>query len=60
MIAINQKLDLQSKIVGKRVKAEILSVELKSGNDIFASRLATESEPSVKKILEKLKSISGL
>ena len=33
--AVYRKLDIQSKKVGKRVKAEILSVELKSRNDIF-------------------------
>ena len=60
MIAVNRKLDIQSKKIGKRVEVEILSVKLKSGNYIFASRLATETEPSVKKILEKLKSISSL
>ena len=35
MIAVKRKLDIQSKKVGKRVKAEILSVEQESGNDFF-------------------------
>ena len=35
LIAIKSDLNLESKMVGARCKAEILSVEIKRGNDIF-------------------------
>ena len=35
LIAIKSDLNIESKMVGTRCKAEILSVELKCGNDIF-------------------------
>lgn len=35
MIAVKSNLNIESKVVGRQVKAEILSVEMNCGNDIF-------------------------
>ncbi len=51
MIAVKSNLNVESKMVGRCVKAEILSVEIKCGNDIFVSQLVTELELFKMKIL---------
>ena len=62
MIAVNRKLDIQSKKVGKKVKAEILSVELKSGNDIFCIttcyRVGTLREENFREVENHLRSVT--
>ena len=62
MIAVNRKLNKQSKKVGKRMKAEILSVELKSDNDIFCittcCRDKTLREQNFKEIGKHLRSVT--
>ena len=54
--------DIQSKKVGKRVKAEILSVELKSGNDIFCIttcyRVGTPREENFREVEKHLLSVT--
>ena len=62
MIAVNRKLDIQSKKVGKKVKAEILSVELKSGYDIFCIttcyRVGTLREENFREVENHLRSVT--
>ena len=60
--AVYRKLDIQSKKVGKRVKAEILSVELKSRNDIFCIttcyRVGTLREENLREVEKHLRSVT--
>ena len=62
MIAVNRKLDIQSKKVGKRVKAGILSVEQESGNDIFCIttcyRVGTLREENFREVENYLRSVT--
>ena len=62
MIAVKTNLDIECKQVGKRVKAEILSVELKCGNDIFCVttcyRVGTLQDENFLEVEKHLRSIS--
>ena len=64
LIAIKANLDIESKVVGKRVKAEILSVELKCGNDIFCIttcyRVGNLSENNFGEVEKHLRSIAKI
>jgi hypothetical protein len=62
LIAVKSNLNIESKKVGKRVKAEILSVELKCGNDIFCVttcyRVGTLHDENFLEVEKHLRSIS--
>ena len=62
IIAVNRIVDIQSKKVGKRVKAEILSVEQKRGNDIFCItacyRVGTLRDENCREVEKHLRSVT--
>ena len=64
LIAIKTDLNIESKVVGKQVKAEILSVELKCGNDIFCIttcyRVGNLSEENFEEVEKHLRSIAKI
>ena len=64
LIGVRTNVDIQSKVVGKRVKAEILSVEIKCGNDIFCLttcyRVGNLGEENFKEISSHLNSINKI
>ena len=64
MIAVKSNLNIESKEVGRHVKAEILSVEMKSGNDIFCVttcyRVGTLHDENFKEVEKHLRSIARI
>ena len=64
LIAVKSNLNIESKQVGRRVKAEILSVEMKCGNDIFCIttcyRVGTLQHENFMEVEKHLRSIARI
>ncbi|MCP4458443.1 MAG: hypothetical protein GY816_10545, partial [Cytophagales bacterium] len=64
MIAVKSNLNVESKMVGRCVKAEILSVEMKCGNDIFCVttcyRVGTLQDENYMEVEKHLRSIARI